>query len=119
MENLTMPDETATLPTKVKFIFKKSDDYNLHFVNGLFGGFTAQGELVINFFFESRVVPDEQEGKIEGTTINYIPVSTPMDFIREMKCGIIMTPQQAYTLRDWLNLKLNELEQKFKPSEKV
>lgn len=114
-----MPTEPTNNPNKIKFIFNKSDDYRLHFVNGLFGGFTGQGDLVINFFFESRDLPKEQEGNIEGTTIKYDPFSTPLNFVRDLKCGIIMTPQQALVLKEWLDRQLNELEQKIKSGDKV
>jgi hypothetical protein len=108
-----MPDEETKSPIKVKFAFKKPDDYQLYFVNGAFGGFTPQGDLVCNFYFESRDLPPEQEGKIEGTELKMDALTMPLDFIREMRCGIIMGPQQLYIFKEWFDKKVKEFEQKF------
>ena len=116
METRPMPDETTTPPTKIKFIFKKSEDYKLHFVNGAYGGFTTHGDLICNFFFESQGMPTEQEADIEGTQIKFHKVkhAEVPEYMRDVKFGIIMTPQQAVSLRNWLNKQIKDFGQKFK-----
>ena len=109
-----MTEESAdSQPIEMKFVYRKSADYKLHYANGIFGGFNAQGELICNFFFEARDLPKEQSATLQGTTLTFKDVQISREIIREFNCGIIMTPQQAYAMRDWLNGKLEEFEQKF------
>lgn len=86
----------------------------MSFINGIIGGFNAQGELICNFYFESMEMPKEQEGRIEGTELKVDDIPKPMVFKRDIKCGIIMTPQQIYAVRGWLDDKITEFEKKFK-----
>lgn len=47
-------------PAEVKFIFKKSPDYKLEFVNGALSNITPRGEIVCDFHLEFRDMPTEQ-----------------------------------------------------------
>lgn len=112
-----MPDEEITPPTKVKFVFRKSDDYQQCFVNGAYGGFTPHGDLVCDFFFEFKEMPTEQEANIYAGSdkLEYIAGETPdaIKFIREVKLGVIMSPQKVIDLRNWLDKKIEEQQGKF------
>ena len=108
---------TGIVPShfKVKYVYKKSDDYKLHFINGAYGGFTSSGDLVCNFYFESQDIPAEEEAIVEGAQITPIEKddSDTKKFVRELKSGIIMTPQEMVALRDWFNIRIKQFNETF------
>jgi hypothetical protein len=112
-----MRDEEIKLPTKVKFIYKRAEDYKQYFVNGAYGGFSPRGDFVCDFFFEFKEFPIEQEGNINPETnqIDIIPVpiiDTP-EIVREVRLGIVMSPQQLMHLRDWLDKRITDFKEKY------
>ncbi len=48
-------------PVHVKFTFQRPDDYKMYFVNGAYGGLTPHGDLICNFFFEYKTLPESEE----------------------------------------------------------
>jgi hypothetical protein len=111
-----MPLENA--PAKLKFVFRKPDNYEMHYANGVYGGFNAQGDLLCNFFFEYTEQPKELTGEVVGNELKMDPPKRG-DIIRELKCGIILTPIQANAIKVWLEEKLKEFDEKFKIKEEV
>jgi len=97
--------------SKVKFIFRKAEDYKLHFANGAYGGLTPHGDLVCNFFFEYRSLPDMETADIIEGKLYPIESSSPeVEMIRELQTGVIMTPNEAKNLAQWLLQKVEEFE---------
>jgi hypothetical protein len=112
-----MPDEEITPPTKVKFVYKKAGDYKQCFVNGAYGGFSPRGDFVCDFFFEFKEFPTEQEGNINPETnqLDIDPTPNPeiTEIIREVRLGIVMSPQQMIHLRDWLDKRIADFKEKY------
>jgi hypothetical protein len=116
-----MINEEAEYPKKVKFIFKKPDDYNIIYANGVYGGITPRGDILMHFFFEHRDFPVEEEVNIEMGQIkpdDSIKVFDD-DFTmnRDMKVGIIMSPNQVDALVKWLIEKVAETKSKYEQME--
>ncbi|OPY51910.1 MAG: hypothetical protein A4E51_01448 [Methanosaeta sp. PtaU1.Bin055] len=107
-----MPDEETKLPSKIRFIYKKSDDYKQCFVNGAYGSFSPHGDFICDFFFEFKEIPPEQEARVDikNDQLDYIKVeSTDVpEYTREIRLGIIMSPQELIDLRDWLNKRIED-----------
>ncbi len=101
-------DTTETpqkIPTKVRFIHKKPENYQYYSVNGVMGGVTSRGDFEVDFFFEHMDIPEEQiinydeEGKPKPTDEE---IPTDVIVIRDFKVGIIMSPKQAEDVGNWL-----------------
>ena len=89
---------------KIKYTYKKAEDYKQYFVNGVYGGRTPQGEVLCNFYFEHSILPDEEEVVFR----NGQPVQENLDlsnikFQRDFKVSVLMSPQQAKNIGDWLS----------------
>lgn len=101
------------IPTKVRFIYKKPDEHQTHFVNGAYGAINLRGDFEFNLFYEHRDMPEEElmsveDGKLKPEVQNI----TDVTIIRDIKVGIIMTPQQAETLGNWLLNTIDEFKKK-------
>ena len=99
------------LRKKVKFVFKKSEEYQIHYVNGAFGGITPRGDVLYHLFFEHRGLPIEEEMTI-GEDKKLKPQEKDLadiEIIRDLKVGIIMSPEQAENLANWLLSRVDEI----------
>jgi hypothetical protein len=99
METIEAPQE---IPTKVRFVYKKFEEYKTHYANGAYGAITPRGDFEFNFFFEHRDIPEDEvmnveEGQLKPEEQN----STEVTIMRDIKVGIIMTPVQAENLGKW------------------
>jgi hypothetical protein len=98
------------LRKKVKFVFKKSEGYQTHYVNGAFGGITPRGDVLCHLFFEHRDLPAEEEMTFEeGELKPQEKDLADIEIIRDLKVGIIMTPEQAENLANWLLSRVDEI----------
>lgn len=90
---------------KVKLIYNKPEDYSIVFANGLYGGVSPRGDIHCHFFVESRPLPIEQEFKLseDGKIGEEIGQSvSPVTIIRDLKVGIIVEPDVAQSIAEWL-----------------
>lgn len=93
---------------KVNYIYKKKDDLKRHFVNGIYGGRTTQGEILCTFYFEHAVLPDEEVIIVkEGEIVQKDLDSSNLRIERDFEVSIIMSPLQAKNIGEWL-VKLTE-----------
>lgn len=100
MEIIGLPQE---IPTKIRFIYKKPDEHQTHFVNGAYGAINLRGDFEFNLFYEHGDIPEEElmtveDGKLKPEVQNIADVT----IIRDLKVGIIMTQEQAENLGKWL-----------------
>lgn len=110
MEIIEAPQET---PTKVRFAYKKPEDYQTHYANGAYGAITPRGDFEFNFFFEHRDVPEEEVMNIEGDKLKpEEQSSTDIRVTRDLKVGVIMTIGQAESLGKWLIETIDEFRKK-------
>lgn len=104
----------AKRPEKVEFTHVKPDDYKAVYVNGVWGGITTRGDLFCNFFYEYNDVPEkvqmaiDEKGKI-GKIIS--PVVKIPRVRRDLKVAVIMNPEQAVSIANWILQKVKEFQE--------
>jgi hypothetical protein len=93
---------------EIKIAFRKAPDYRMIPVTGAWGGVNPQGEIVFDLFVEKLEVPDSVQIKIE-------PGHPPMEIsrqgqihVRESQIGVVVRPDIARSLGEWLIQKANE-----------
>jgi hypothetical protein len=96
-----------------KYIFK--DDYNPKYVNGAQGGFSPQGEFVINFYCERNAIPVSQtypvkDGKLAGNELSHMPVDLNSSFVRVIENGVMMNYRTAKEVHNWLGILIEQME---------
>ncbi len=94
------------------------DLYSPKYANGVFGGITSLGEIVMNFFIEVSPIPKSQTHEIQGEvikpeTIDREPKDDPLlpNVNRIISTGVIMSEATAITLSTWLQGQLEILKQ--------
>ena len=93
-------------PNKIRFRFKKDDNYRIVPVNGIWGGPTPRGDIRVDFFHESQSLPEvvEHEMTPEGTLGKELGQRSP-EIQRTVSVGIILTVEQADSIGRWLQKK--------------
>jgi len=100
---------------QIKFVYIKPEKYEVCYVNGAYGGLTPRGDLLCNFFFESRRLPKEEVAEINDGKLLTTETDVPEnEVLRELKFGVIMTTKEAKNLADWIYDKIEEYETSFK-----
>lgn len=104
------------------YIFNYS--YNPVYVNGVQGGFTPRGELVMHFYQERAALPKEltheltAEGGV-GAIIDADPKNLNGTMVRVVENGVTMNVQTAALLHAWLGEQLNHIQSLMKSQQEV
>lgn len=104
-------------PKKVKFIHRWPPDYKIYPANGLWGGVTARGDLLVHFFVEHVVVPKEQIQMVKDDGTLAPPereVGKEPEVARDMQVGIMMNREQAVSTANWILDKIKKYEETVK-----
>lgn len=98
-------------PKKVKFIHNMPKDYRIYPANGVFGGMTARGDLVMNFFVEHHVIPPEQVQKVKADG-SLAPIKTEqqeeLEVSRVFQMGVMVNREQALDIAKWIMEKVKQ-----------
>lgn len=100
---------------KVTFKYYFDEDYDPEYVNGAFGGQTPNGELIINFFMDRFPIPYEvtqcftEEDVLDENNMEIIPKPGDSKIRRVVKTGVVMSPNTAISVFQWLKLRLKEM----------
>lgn len=102
---LRVPSETVL--DEVAFDFIKANDFRVIWVDGAIGSITAHGHVHIACYSERPAIPRRQVFKVDpvsGTLGDLIPEKTigRNAYVREMSCDIMMSPDVARSLGQWL-----------------
>jgi hypothetical protein len=98
----------------VQFYYQKSNLFRVVHADGAWGGVTPEGNLFFSFFNSRPPIPEmlvhpiNDDGSL-GEDIPELKVSKE-GIIREVECGIVMTPQNVKGLIDFLTGRLEQLE---------
>jgi len=99
------------IPVNAKFIYNKPADYNTLYVNGVIGGQTARGEIILNFFFEYADVPKEEEDEIIDGRLKpkKFAATSPPEIQRDIKACIVISPEHAKGMAEFITDLANQL----------
>jgi len=99
-------------PKAVKFIYKKTPNYNTYNVDGIFGGITTKNKIFIEFFSEKFDIPEfvVQEILDDGNLGKEMSKKQSDAILREIECGVYIDVPTAKAFVDWLIKKIDELE---------
>lgn len=103
-----------SIPKQVTFDYIKSNDYREFYANGVFGGISPGGKIMMSMFFERSPIPTKifhnvlKDGKL-GEEIRSKRESRD-SIIRSVQATILMDPDGALALRNWIDDKLKTLE---------
>jgi len=106
----------AQKPDQIKFKYKFPEDYNPMYVNGAFGGITANGDLVLNFYLERHALPVSQTMELlpNGTLGNEVerePKDLRASMVRYVGPGIVLSVAGAEAILQFIELHLKTLRQ--------
>ena len=98
-------------PTKITFRFKKDGDYRLIPVNGVWGGTTLRGDVMVSLFHESQSLPEAVTHEVTpddklGKELKRTP--PPIEFQRTLLVGMVLTAEQADSIGLWLQKQARE-----------
>jgi hypothetical protein len=111
------PPKERQAPTKVKFVYNKSDDVQPTYVNGLIGGMSSKGELMCSFYFEYKELPIEDKiplvdgrPQLEKMVRKEHNDQEEGELVlrRDIKSSLIIPPQEIQNIINWMTLKLKE-----------
>src|SRR5579863_1492977 len=95
----------------VRFQYPASRDYRRVPITGVIGGPTPTGLVIANLFFETSRLPAEQTGVVRPDGQVHISVeSTSAQILdRELMIGLVMTPEIALSVGQWLTNAANAM----------
>lgn len=93
-----------------KYIFE--DSYNPKYVNGVHGGPTPSGDLVMHFYLERTPLPNtvvhdvDESGALIPDSLTTSPPAGKPALVRVVENGVVMNLSFALILRNWLSEQL-------------
>ena len=95
---------------KVKIRYLKASSYRRVPANGVFGGMTPRGDLLIDFILDSLPTPDsaEQEVRPDGSLGDVSKVSPKVGWDRELQVGVFLSLDHAESIAQWMLIKVAE-----------
>jgi hypothetical protein len=108
----TMAEEQTEQPPQVRFDFIKSNAFRVVHADGIWGGPTPNGLLLMAFFNERVSIPTQVTHAVKpdgslGPETERIRRSA---IVREVEVAVMLNPHVARSIRDWLTDKLEKLE---------
>lgn len=100
---------------EINFNYIYNYSYNPAYANGVQGGFTPRGELVMHFYQERPALPKEitheitPEGGI-GALIDSDPKNLNGTMVRFVETGVTMNFQTAAMVHSWLGEQLGQMQ---------
>lgn len=96
-----MPDKRPT----AKFRFVMAEDFRVLPVNSVWGARTNRGDVMVNLVNERHALPTEVVNELtpEGGIGNEVSRDVGNnDYVRTVLAGMVLTPEQAYSIGEWL-----------------
>lgn len=116
---IIMPTE-ETLPKTIRYVYTKSDDHKVIYVNGIHGGVTMQSEVAFDLFLEQHNTTNVEVHRIEengaiGASIRAEKEIGPQEqeeaiMIRERKIGIVLSRDAAENIANWILRKVKQID---------
>jgi len=98
----------------VNIKYKKLSDFKILPATGAFGGSTPQREILCNFYVEYKDAPDSLQLEINpvDSSTKEIGIARKDLYIRELNIGVLMRPDIAKIIGEWLVEQANSLMKK-------
>jgi hypothetical protein len=95
---------------KISFRYKVSPNFAAYAIDGVHGGLTPNGEIMMNVFHERPAIPQKTVHEInpDGTLGETIEKEGKKSIIRDVPFGLSMSPSTARIIAKWLNEKADE-----------
>jgi hypothetical protein len=95
---------------KVSFRYKISSNFAVYAIDGVHGGLTPKGDIMMNVFHERRAIPKKTVYELnpDGSLGEIIEKEEKKSIIRDVPFGLSMSPDTARSLAKWLNQKADE-----------
>lgn len=101
-KNAVMPNHLVSF----RYIFK--DDYTPVYANGAYGGVTAHGEIVANFYLERHALPLKELVEVNGSRVQ--PDGCDRNYVRVVETGVVLSLETAKSISAWLDDKIKQAE---------
>jgi hypothetical protein len=98
---------------KVRFDYIKSSHFKVIHVNGVYGGNTAHGEIMMSVWNERYAIPKQVAYELRGD--GQLGEEIPEDrvtrdaIVREVEASLVMSIETAKQVRDWLDEKVTAM----------
>ena len=104
----------------VNIFYRKSSDFKMLPISGIWGGLTAQGYLYCELFFEKAETPESILIHVEEGKKPHEGGQRPetLMFVRESLVGLSMQPEIARAIGEWLIKNADQFKKKFVSEEK-
>jgi len=97
-------------PGTARFIFSKADGYKLVPATGAWGGISPQREIIVDFYIDQRQIPEYLDAEIvDGHQVSERRHPDPQPIDRQIQFGIILRPDIARSIGEFLITKANEV----------
>jgi len=104
--------ETNSPPGLLTFEYYQSNFFRVVHADGVFGGVTPTGYILMSFFSQMAPTPKVVSHEFDGKTLGQEVAREVSPYIhREMEVGVMMDLRIARSLFDWLKEELDNLEE--------
>jgi hypothetical protein len=108
----------SELPSSVKFHYIKSNSFRVVHVDGSLGGITPSREIFVSLYSERGALPKMIEWSVsaDGSLGEEISREGKDGIVREMDVGLVMTPEIAESLAEFLQYQVKLLKESVQES---
>jgi len=92
----------------IKIQYEEAKDYRMIPVTGIWGGIAPNGEIFADFFVERQKTPTLTILEIDESGKILKDAQTGQKYIREKQIGIILRPDIALSIGNWIVKKAKE-----------
>ncbi|GAB6036173.1 hypothetical protein JCM15519_07320 [Fundidesulfovibrio butyratiphilus] len=100
---------------EIRFKFIYDEQYNLKYINGVWGGVTPSGEFNMNFFVDRLPVPKNTYQEVTGEGIITDRVRQDIEeklMVRCVQTGVVFNYVTAKILHQWLGEQIGQFEER-------
>ena len=111
--------DTSGQQTSIDFHYIKSNSFRVVHADGVYGGPTPRGYIVVNFYSERAPIPQKitQELTPPGQLGEEIGQEGKVGIVREVEVGVTIDISHAKSLIQWLQEKVDVIEKQIAPKE--
>jgi hypothetical protein len=120
MPESSKPPKPPASATKVQIHYIKSNLFRVISGEGVIGSLSPHGNIFFSVFNERVSLPRAMTHLVSnnGELGETLEIDTRGGVVREMEVGVIMNLEDATRFRDWLTVKISELEEATKARKK-